>query len=1214
MSGDKPLMSPYDCDKAKVLQEARAFSESPLDPRKCCHIITKILYLLWSGEEPLTTAETSTLFFGVTRLFQSSDDHLRRMIYMLLKELPVASAEAFIVTSSLTKDLTSGSGKHRANAVRVLSRIVDPAMAAQIERYLKTAVVDKNTFVASSALVCGINLFSAAPEVIRRWGNEIQGCIQHHSTAATAASSRSSRAAAGGGFLRKAADASFAASATGGSHFPAPMVQLHALVLLHRIKSADPLALQKSLCELVNSFSSSPVAECFLLRYIKSLFEQELEAEAAAAARTATGAAGPGSTLGSAHMDSQAQQQQHVLLDYIESCTRHRHEMVMFEAARALCELAADAQQQPLDTSATATAAAGSLGSALRSLDLSGAITVLQILLSSPKPVIRFAAVREVHHLAQRGLAATVSRCSGEIEPLLNDANRSTATLAFTTLLKTGQEGSVERLLKQISSFSGDDVSDAFRLDIVRAVLQLCLQYPSKYKTLMGFLGSNLREEGSLELKTSAVDALIQIVRLLPQAQELGLLQLCEFIEDCEYPTLCTSILAFLGDQAPTTATPSKFIRFIYNRLILENAVVRAAGVDALAKIASRCFTLLPDVLVLLEACLADNDDEVRDRANLYYVALQQELKKRQGSSSAAAPAGGTPPGTSAAGTAAAGTAAGAAGAKGTAGGKGRKQAEEGFSFPLLLLPQKTGGASTDHFAVVTNHVAETSSVLLEESGSWRQSVSRETAAVRSVVAKAAVGGEYGEEQDSPTASTCDEGMDEEVPSIDQLLNPEPPVALEALCTALQQLSSQPQLQEQQQTWDEHQPVDSSAETLAAETLVEKTLAALPTEQQWREQREREAAAAMSVVQAASGAATAAAGLHRLMPTAAAADSRGGGGGAAAATAAVGDGRTSGLAAGAAAAAGASDVGAAAAARAAAASAGRMTAGGQQQQRMQRQTELLRVLGSIITEETLGELLHSSLGAMLTEKEAEYAVEVVKHVFVNHVVLEFHIRNTVENQTLENISVKVTPPAAGIGGAAAGWRVLGETSAAALPFNASCVCYTLLQRPALAAADLAVLPAVACYTVKEAGDDIGYEDEYPVEHVVLGIADYMAPKMLRQGEFQVLWQVLEGKGGEETKDAADEAVVGKFSLNFRTLDAAVAGLLDTLHMAACEKSDVVDPHKATHTLLLSGIFLGSTAVISKAMLFMSPEHGCLLKLAVRSDSATVARTLLQAFE
>lgn len=39
-----------------------------------------------------------------------------------------------------------------------------------------------------------------------------------------------------------------------------------------------------------------------------------------------------------------------------------------------------------------------------------------------------------------------------------------------------------------------------------------------------------------------------------------------------------------LGVEGPKTATPTKYIRYIYNRVILENSIVRAAAVNALSK------------------------------------------------------------------------------------------------------------------------------------------------------------------------------------------------------------------------------------------------------------------------------------------------------------------------------------------------------------------------------------------------------------------------------------------------------------------------------------------------------------------------------------------------------------------------------------------------------------------------------------------------------
>jgi hypothetical protein len=53
------------------------------------------------------------------------------------------------------------------------------------------------------------------------------------------------------------------------------------------------------------------------------------------------------------------------------------------------------------------------------------------------------------------------------------------------------------------------------------------------------------------------------------------------------------------------------YIRFIYNRIILENATVRAAAVSALSSFGGRCPELAGRVVVLLQRALYDNDDEV---------------------------------------------------------------------------------------------------------------------------------------------------------------------------------------------------------------------------------------------------------------------------------------------------------------------------------------------------------------------------------------------------------------------------------------------------------------------------------------------------------------------------------------------------------------------------------------------------------------------------
>ena len=116
---------------------------------------------------------------------------------------------------------------------------------------------------------------------------------------------------------------------------------------------------------------------------------------------------------------------------------------------------------------------------------------------------------------------------------------------------------------------------------------------------------------GGYVYKKSIIDAIVGIVEENVDARETGLAHLCEFIEDCEHDVLATRILHLLGREGPRTNQPSKYIRFIYNRVLLENPAVTAAAVSTLAKFGATCDELLPNIITLLKRCLMDSDDEV---------------------------------------------------------------------------------------------------------------------------------------------------------------------------------------------------------------------------------------------------------------------------------------------------------------------------------------------------------------------------------------------------------------------------------------------------------------------------------------------------------------------------------------------------------------------------------------------------------------------------
>ena len=125
---------------------------------------------------------------------------------------------------------------------------------------------------------------------------------------------------------------------------------------------------------------------------------------------------------------------------------------------------------------------------------------------------------------------------------------------------------------------------------------------------------------------------------------DTALAQLCEFIEDCEFTKLSVRVLHLLGVEGPKAPQPTKYIRYIYNRVVLENATVRAAAVSSLAKFGvnaidaglRRSVTVLLNRLVFVilgrvwlivpVRCLDDVDDEVRDRAAMYVRVFKEKL------------------------------------------------------------------------------------------------------------------------------------------------------------------------------------------------------------------------------------------------------------------------------------------------------------------------------------------------------------------------------------------------------------------------------------------------------------------------------------------------------------------------------------------------------------------------------------------------------------
>jgi len=245
------------------------------------------------------------------------------------------------------------------------------------------------------------------------------------------------------------------------------MTQYHAIGLLYQMRSHDRMALVK----MVQQYSAagvvkSPAARLMLVRLAAKLAEED-----------------PGLKK--------------PMLQLLDGWLRDKSELVNIEAAKAICDLPD-----------------------VPDAEITQAIHVLQMFLTSPRAVTKFAAIRILHNFASFKPDA-VRQCNPDIESLISNSNRSIATFAITTLLKTGNESSVDRLMKQISGFMAD-ITDEFKVTIVEAIRTLCLKFPSKQAGMLSFLSGVLRDEGGYEFKRSVVESIFDLIKFVPESREDG--------------------------------------------------------------------------------------------------------------------------------------------------------------------------------------------------------------------------------------------------------------------------------------------------------------------------------------------------------------------------------------------------------------------------------------------------------------------------------------------------------------------------------------------------------------------------------------------------------------------------------------------------------------------------------------------------------------------
>ncbi|CAD8045387.1 unnamed protein product [Paramecium sonneborni] len=343
-----------------------------------------------------------------------------------------------------------------------------------------------------------------------------------------------------------------------------PQNSFHALILLHEIKSNDKVTFTKILTGLTKE-TLVPIANMQVIRFIREI-------------------------LNSDELD---QQYEKVFTEYLLRQIHKSQEIVIFEACKALCDL-----------------------KCLSNKDLQPMVQVVTLFLSSNNVINKFVALKILNRLISNPIRRSLIS-SSQIEPLIQDSNKSLSSLAVSILLKVCQETNIERLLNQIFEYL-NDMSDEFKIDVLRSVKALAKNSPNKWKPIIHFLQQTFKCEASQEFKKYSIEIFEFIIHEIPEARETAILALADYIEDCQHSALQLSVLSILNREASKKQCPTRVIRIVNNRLHLEDAEIRAAAVGVLGKFLLHYPNEKVNLLELLSASAQDPDEEVRNRSKFY--------------------------------------------------------------------------------------------------------------------------------------------------------------------------------------------------------------------------------------------------------------------------------------------------------------------------------------------------------------------------------------------------------------------------------------------------------------------------------------------------------------------------------------------------------------------------------------------------------------------
>jgi coatomer protein complex subunit gamma len=281
-----------------------------------------------------------------------------------------------------------------------------------------------------------------------------------------------------------------------------------------------------------------------------------------------------------------------------------------------------------------------------------------------------------------------------------------------------------------------------------------------------------------------------------------------------------------------------------------------------------------------------------------------------------------------------------------------------------------------------------------------------------------------------------------------------------------------------------------------------------------------------------------------------------------------------------------------------------------------RATNYAQQLLSIPQLANLGELLNSTPPQYLTESDmvsSPYHVKVIKHIFPRHIVLQYPVTNTLQEQVLRNLTLEMGTNEDN------GYTIQTIIPALEAVYNEPSDIYAIIKRPPVKSTDKEFkFPAANLWNnlrfyihdidakTNQVNNE-GFPDEFQLDEVEIKIADFMRRQSVPN--FSTLWAQT---------DNSDQysSIVSTFSLStVPSLKDGVNEMIKVLGMIPCENSQQVADNATKHVLFLSGQFveLGGIPVLARVRMRFSPQQGAGMELTVRSTNKFLSEALANIF-